>query len=32
MVIGKPFFTAEQISSKVKELADRISADYEGKN
>lgn len=32
MVIGKPFFTAEQIQNKVKELADRISADYEGKN
>lgn len=32
MVIGKPFFTAEQINNKVKELADRISADYEGKN
>ena len=32
MVIGKPFFTAEQISNKVKELADRISVDYEGKN
>lgn len=32
VVIGKPFFTAEQISSKVKELADRISSDYKGKN
>lgn len=32
MVIGKPFFTTEQIQKKVKELADRISADYEGKN
>ena len=32
MVTGKPFFTVEQIQSKVKELADRISADYAGKN
>jgi len=32
MVIGKPFFTAEQIHSRVKELAEKISADYEGKN
>ena len=32
MVTGKPFFTAEQINKRVKELADRISADYEGKN
>ncbi len=32
MVIGKPFFTSEQIQNKVKELADRISSDYEGKN
>jgi len=32
MVIGKPFFTAEQIQGKVKELADRISLDYTGKN
>jgi len=32
MVIGKPFFTAEQINKRVKELADRITADYEGKD
>lgn len=32
MVIGKPFFTVEQIQAKVKELADRISLEYEGKN
>ncbi len=32
MVIGKPFFTADQIQNRVKELADRISADYAGKN
>lgn len=32
MVVGKPFFTVEQIQHKVRELADRISADYEGKN
>lgn len=32
MVIGKPFFTAEQIQNKVKELADRISDDYAGKD
>ncbi|MBI4691516.1 MAG: hypoxanthine phosphoribosyltransferase [Nitrospirae bacterium] len=32
MVIGKPFLTVEQIQNKVKELADKISADYEGKN
>lgn len=32
MVIGKPFFTTEQIQNKVKELAERISADYEGKS
>lgn len=32
MVTGKPFLTTEQIQSKVKELADRISNDYEGKD
>jgi hypoxanthine phosphoribosyltransferase len=31
-VVGKPFLTVEQIHGKVKELADRISADYNGKN
>ena len=30
MVIGN-LFTAEQINNKVKELVDRVSADYEGK-
>ncbi|MBI4683577.1 MAG: hypoxanthine phosphoribosyltransferase [Nitrospirae bacterium] len=32
MVIEKPFFTVEQLQNRVRELADRISADYEGKN
>ncbi len=32
MVVGKPFLTVEQIQRRVKELADRISADYEGKD
>ena len=32
MVVGKPFLTVEQIQSKVKELADVISDEYEGKN
>lgn len=32
MVIGKPLLTTEQIQQKVRELADRISGDYEGKN
>lgn len=32
MVVGKPIFTVEQIQHKVRELADRISNDYEGKN
>ncbi len=32
MIVGKPFFTVEQIQHKVRELADRISSDYEGKN
>jgi len=31
MIIGKPFFSTEQIQSKVAELADRISRDYVGK-
>ena len=31
MLKGKPFLTAEQIQNKVRELADRISRDYEGK-
>ena len=31
MITGKPLLTTEQIQSKVKELADRISGDYEGK-
>jgi len=32
MVIGKPFLTAEQIQRKVRELATKISKDYEGKD
>ena len=32
MVVGKPFLTVEQIQNKTRELADRISDDYEGKN
>jgi len=32
MVVGKPFLTVEQIHGKVKELADVISDEYEGKN
>jgi len=32
MVTGKPLFSAEQIQGKVRELADRISSDYGGKN
>jgi hypoxanthine phosphoribosyltransferase len=31
MIVGKPFLTVDQIQKKVKELADRISEDYEGK-
>ena len=31
MIIGKPFLTREQIQNKVRELAERISSDYEGK-
>ncbi len=30
MVTGKPFLTVEQIQSRVRELAENISADYEG--
>ncbi|MEW6067735.1 MAG: hypoxanthine phosphoribosyltransferase [Nitrospirota bacterium] len=32
MIIGKPFLTTEQIQSKVKYLAERISKDYAEKN
>ena len=32
MVVGKPLFTAEQIQQRVRELAERISDEYEGKN
>lgn len=32
MVIGKPLFTVEQIQGRVRELADRISEDYEGRD
>ena len=32
MVIGKPIFTVEQIQQRVRELAETISKDYEGKN
>ena len=32
MVVGTPFLTVEQIQKKNRELADRISADYRGKN
>jgi hypoxanthine phosphoribosyltransferase len=32
MVVGKPFLTVEQIQKKNRELADRISSDYKGKN
>jgi hypoxanthine phosphoribosyltransferase len=32
MVVGKPFLTVEQIQKKNRELADRISNDYEGKD
>ncbi len=31
MVIGKPLFTVEQIQSKVREIADRITREYDGK-
>jgi hypoxanthine phosphoribosyltransferase len=32
MIIGKPLFTTRQIQAKVKELADKISEDYSGKD
>jgi len=32
MVVGKPLFTVEQIQQRVRELAERISEEYEGKN
>jgi hypoxanthine phosphoribosyltransferase len=32
MIVGKPLFTTRQIQTKVKELADRISEDYSGKD
>jgi len=32
MVVGKPFLTVEQIQNKNRELAERISADYKGKD
>jgi len=32
MVVGRPFLSVEQIQTKNRELADRISADYDGKS
>lgn len=32
MVVGKPIFTVEQIQHRVRELAEMISRDYEGRN
>lgn len=32
MIIGKPFFSETQIQIRVKELADKISKDYSGKD
>jgi len=32
MIVGKPLFTTHQIQTKVRELADRISEDYSGKD
>ncbi|MDH4028599.1 MAG: hypoxanthine phosphoribosyltransferase [Nitrospirota bacterium] len=32
MITGKPFLTTEQIDKKVKELAQKISKDYKGKD
>lgn len=32
MVVGKPLYTVEQIQKKVRELADRITEDYEGRD
>ncbi len=31
MVIGKPLYTVEQIQAKVREVADRITREYDGK-
>jgi hypoxanthine phosphoribosyltransferase len=31
MIVGRPFLTVDQIQKKVRELADRISEEYEGK-
>jgi len=31
MIVGKPFLTTRQVQAKVKELANRISTDYFGK-
>jgi hypoxanthine phosphoribosyltransferase len=31
-VVGRPLLTVEQIQKKVKQLADRVSDDYEGKD
>ncbi|MFA6055493.1 MAG: phosphoribosyltransferase family protein, partial [Thermodesulfovibrionales bacterium] len=32
MITGKPLFSTERIQAKVKELAARISEDYNGKD
>jgi hypoxanthine phosphoribosyltransferase len=32
MIVGKPLLTTRQIQSRVKELAERISQDYKGKD
>ncbi len=32
MVVGKPIFTVEQIQQRVRELAEMVSKDYEGRN
>lgn len=32
MITGRPLFTVTQIQDRIKELADRISRDYEGKD
>ncbi len=32
MIIGKPLFTVEQIQHRVREIAEAISSDYEGKD
>ncbi len=32
MVVGRPFLTVEQIQNRNRELADRISADYQGRD